>query len=112
MKRDAILLFVILMFTIIITHGSATTIVYPSEYFTLQNQSEFSIETIQNDLAEYYQLERININLEIQNQLLAQQVESQWVETCYTSHVTNSMSTSNFSAWENECDNAGYPLGK
>ncbi len=54
----------------------------------------------------------IDINKEMifelhkQNDLLAELVKAQWVETCYSDYS----GYGNVSAWKSECANAGYPI--
>jgi len=56
-----------------------------------------------------YELRRQTILLEKQNELQAELVKAQWVNTCYASE--NTVIMGNRSAWKSECANAGYPVG-
>ncbi len=60
----------------------------PICYYTIQDQIVFNALNKQNDL-------------------LAELVKAQWVETCYSDYS----GYGNVSAWKSECANAGYPVG-
>ena len=101
---------------------------YSQEYNTLQTQSvsyeHFIIDLI-NKMAPanymwdgkaalmlHYDIERNNILLEKQNELQAELLKAQWVETCYAPrYTTGYLGVGNLSAWKSECANAGYTVG-
>lgn len=95
----------------------AANVTYPQEYYKLTERSDNILTDILKSgtvgLANYgtqvfqsYELRRQNILLEKQNELQAELVKAQWVETCYTAAKVQ-----NISAWKSECANAGYPVG-
>ena len=117
-------IFIILVIFLLSSPVSAN-VTYPEEYYTLQNKSSvyelFILDLIDDmkitnnmwDAKSYlilhYDIERQNILLEKQNELQADLVKAQWVETCYA--LDKNVNMGNRSAWKSECANVGYPVG-
>ena len=116
MKNYIFILFIILIY---VTPVSAVT--YSEEYYTFGAITNVSWNKISgayygigqdNPTAQYLtflELRRQTILLEKQNELQAELVKAQWVNTCYASE--NTVIMGNLSAWKSECANAGYPVG-
>lgn len=113
-------IFIILVIFLLVIPVSAN-ITYPHEYYTLGEQTNISWHKISGayfgsgqeyPTAEYLtflELRRQTILLEKQNELQAELVKAQWVETCYApKYATFEI---NRSAWKSECAGAGYPVG-
>ena len=116
-------LIVVLMLFLCASPVAAIT--YSEEYYALGNQSntyeQFVLDLIdsmkprnnmwdgKSHLMLHYDIERQNILLKKQNELQAELVKAQWVETCYAPFDNNAIG--NRSAWSLECANAGYPVG-
>lgn len=128
MKRHYI--FIILAIFLLAVPVSAN-VTYSQEYYQINEQlnlipqnnrisiweSGIGVTTTFWDGVQYFQMEKQNILLEKQNELQAELIKAQWVETCYAPHY-NGMGTAispsslgNYSAWKSECANAGYPVG-
>ena len=98
---------------------SAENVTYPQEYYTLGQQTNISWERISeayygigqsyptSQYLAFLELRRQTILLEKQNELQAELIKAQWVETCYS----NFSGYGNVTAWKSECANAGYPVG-
>ena len=104
---------------------SAENVTYPQEYYTLgslvdkyfsntaiKDESGYNLDWSVNagafaSLASARELRRQTILMEKQNELQAELVKAQWVETCYS----NYSGYGNVTAWKSECANAGYPVG-
>jgi hypothetical protein len=111
-------LIVILM--ILLCAAPVSAIEYPQEYYTLG----IITNTDWNKISDAYygggkdyptatylaflELRRQTILMEKQNELQAELVKAQWVETCYRPMDSG---WGNLSAWKSECANAGYPVG-
>jgi hypothetical protein len=81
--------------------------------FTNMTGTQTDLESIQQSalqLAAILELRRQNILLEQQNLLIENQTHAIWVETCYAPRTAN-MGYQNYTAWNQECTNAGYPAG-
>ena len=110
---------VIVIIGLLLLVSSVSAVVYPQEYYDLNNQSNevFSAINISNnsvfhntDAATYatvLEIRRQNILLEKQNSLLEEQVKAQWVEACYRPIYGG---WGNLSALKSECTMAGYPV--
>jgi sugar diacid utilization regulator len=115
--------YIFIILIIMLCAAPVLAITYPQEYYTLQTQSD-SYEHYISDLIDnmsnlnnmwdaktylmlHYDLKRQNILLEKQNELQAELIKAQWVETCYSDYS----GYGNVSAWKSECANAGYPVG-
>lgn len=107
---------------------SAANITYPQEYYTLKDKSDLyehfvsdliykmaganNMWDAKSYLMLHYDIERQNTLMEKQNELQAELVKAQWVETCYAPHTSYGVGgRSNETAWKSECANAGYPVG-
>lgn len=113
-------IFIILVIFLLAAPVSAN-ITYPHEYYTLGEQTNISWHKISRayfgsgqeyPTAEYLtflELRRQTILMEKQNELQAELVKAQWVDTCYASE--NTVTMGNRSAWKSECANVGYPVG-
>ncbi len=101
----------------------AANITYSDEYYKLGSYSDaiyngvilphyayraYSFVGTSEGLISAYELRRQTILLEKQNELQAELVKAQWVETCYAPFDNNAIG--NRSAWSLECANAGYPV--
>jgi len=105
---------------------SAANVTYPQEYYALGQQSN-NIFLMYPDISQFgsggsypsisipsvisaIELRRQTILMEKQNELQAELVKAQWVETCYAPRYEGGANHANFSAWISECANAGYPI--
>jgi hypothetical protein len=117
------LIFVIVM--MIVAIPASANIVYPDMYYSLggqiQNTSLNSISGAYNgfdkyptvELFQFFEQQRTNILLEKQNELLAEQNNILWIQTCY---APNGGATSSRSSWVGDieklkgaCSDNGYP---
>jgi hypothetical protein len=102
---------------------SAENVTYPQEYYTLKDKSnsyeQYVLDLIgavnntwdaKSYLMLHYDIERQNTLMEKQNDLQAELVKAQWVETCYRPLYAGTGS-GNSTVWKSECANAGYPVG-
>lgn len=95
-----------------------SAVTYSEEYYTFGAITNVSWDKISgayygigqdNPTAQYLtflELRRQTILMEKQNELQAELVKAQWVETCYTPNKVM-----NNSAWKSECASVGYPVG-
>jgi hypothetical protein len=115
---------ILMVLLIFLCASPVMAVTYSEEYYTFGALSDkyFSDQHINSEygytfdwsdnvgnfasLTSARELRRQNILLEKQNELQEELVKAQWVEACYT--PTNVI---NFSAWQSECSNAGYPVG-
>jgi len=116
-------LIVVLMLFLCASPVAAVT--YSEEYYKLGGYSDslythaltgyekyhstYSFVGTVEGLISAYELRRQTILMEKQNELQAELVKAQWVETCYAPFDNNAIG--NRSAWSLECANAGYPVG-
>lgn len=114
-------LFVILLLLICASPVLAANVTYPQEYYTLGSWSDDVKSTFITSghiitfdsggtasIGSYFELRRQIILMEKQNELQAELIKAQWVETCY---APKAYVIGNYSAWESECANAGYTVG-
>jgi hypothetical protein len=117
MNYKFILAFVVVMAAFILP-VSAANITYPNEYYAITDRingvysggTPPTVISTDGAFLSALELHRQNYLIEKQNQLLAEQVEAQWVDTCYAPRGLY-YSYANKSAWIEECANAGYPTG-
>lgn len=109
-------IFTIIFLALLCASPVAANVTYSEEYYKDADRANSLIELV-NDRYSYdtpilksifYELLRQTILMEKQNELQAELVKAQWVETCYAPSYKVS---GNYSAWESECANAGYPVG-
>lgn len=114
MKKEIIIIMLLLLCT-----PPVAAVMYSEEYYMLQDRSNdimkdilktgtVGIANYEAQVIQIYELRRQTILLEKQNELQAELVKAQWVETCYRPLYTG---MGNYSAWKSECANAGYPVG-
>lgn len=118
-------IFTILVLLLLCTSPVAASVTYSEEYYQINEQlnkipdynrvatiiNGFNMNVTFWDGVYYLQMEKQNILLEKQNELQAELIKAQWVETCYAPHTVYTVSFINHSAWKSECANAGYPVG-
>jgi hypothetical protein len=119
---------VLIILLLLLCAAPVAAVTYPQEYYTLGSLVDkyFSNTAIKDEsgynlvfsanagafasLASARELRRQTILLEKQNELLAEQVKAQWVETCYRPLYAGTGS-GNRTVWKSECANVGYPAG-
>ncbi len=130
MKLKLLMTITIAVILICVVPVSAMNVTYPQEYYTLgslvdnyfsnqyvNNKFGYSLDWIDNlggfaSLASARELRRQTILMEKQNELQAELVKAQWVETCYAPKTSyGAGGRSNETAWKSECANAGHPVG-
>jgi len=122
MKKYIFIILIILMYVAPIS--ALANVTYPQEYYQISEElfkvpqnnkfviyeGAFGVNSTFWNGVQYLQMEKQNILLEKQNELQAELINAQWVETCcapksvYAGYM-------NLSAWKSECANAGYPVG-
>jgi hypothetical protein len=111
------LLVLVVVMTAFTLPVSAANITYPDGYYTITNQingeyanGPLTSMNVDGGFMSALELHRQNYLIEEQNQLLAEQIEAHWVDTCYAPRGYYDV-YANKSAWATECANAGYPVG-
>jgi hypothetical protein len=121
-------IFIILLLLLCVTPVAAVNMTYTQDYYTLGIVTNTEWNKIYgayygggqdyptSPYLAFLELRRQTILMEKQNELQAEFVKAQWVETCYAPKYTSGYNSEyhyagNLSAWKSECVNAGYTVG-
>ena len=111
---------ILIILLILLCAAPVAAVTYSPEYYTLSYNSDAWYNSIissslfpdrydKTSAGTFIELRRQTILMEKQNDLQAEFVKLQWVETCYAPKY-GVKTVGNYSAWKLECANAGYPV--
>lgn len=111
-----------ILFLLLLCVAPVAAVTYSEEYYKLGDITNISWSKISGaylgigqdyptvEYLTFIELRRQSILMEKQNDLQAELVKAQWVETCYRPLYAGTGS-GNSTVWKSECANAGYPVG-